>query len=109
MKDLIMKYGHSIACFKKGDIITRLEYAVGKKTQFNENLGIDVETDHIMYGFVGTPLKLIGIFNNQIWFEYVTKTDRMIFDKKPLRLDVFSWSEGWASFELPEGYTLDDI
>lgn len=64
MKDLLMKSGHSISCFKKGDIITRLEPAEATREEFNENLGIMVERKDKYYGYQGQPFEYIGTFNN---------------------------------------------
>ena len=107
MKDLLMKSGHSIACFKKGDIITRLIPAEATREEFNENLGVMVEKKEKYYGYQGQPFEYIGIFNNDIWLKNVMKSD--YFFGKTIRLSADAWSEGWDIFELPEGYTLNDI
>ena len=107
MKDLLMKSGHSISCFKKGDIITRLEPAETTREEFNYNLGVMVERKEKYYGYQGQPFEYIGIFNNDIWVKSVMKSD--YFCSRTFRLPLDAWSEGWGIFELPEGYTLDDI
>ena len=110
MKELFMNEGNSIFTFKEGDIITRVMPSRMENEELNPNLGVmqlvSVMCDN---SYLGDPMKYIGIFNNQIWLENMDPFHARSFGKKPTRLNLHSWSEGWAPFYMPTGYSINDL
>ena len=102
LDELFKCEGQSIFSFKKGDIIVRVEPAIHKSMQRNENLGIEIEVVTGKDNSFREPMEFIAVENNTIYLRYAK-------NKRLTHANLEEHEDGWQLFKIPDGLTMDEI
>lgn len=90
----------NILTFEKGDKIVRVERAPLMVTQYNENLGIEVEVVVVKHrdgSYLGEEMEFLGVFNRQICL--MGTSDYL--GKRVIKLHMDQWQDGWQKYIIP--------